>query len=116
MEQKTFLVHDRYFFEKRKLNISYQDGFKSQPTFLVFFFFFDNQVTNYLCQQSKLFPRSKVNCVYHVTAEKFCALVAILLRSVYSSLPRRRMHWEREPDIFNCAIFDLCPEIALKKY
>ena len=84
--------------------------------FEFFFFFFYNQVTNYLCQQSKLFPRSKVNCVYHVTAEKFCALVAILLRSVYSSLPRRRMHWEREPDIFNCAIFDLCPEIALKKY
>lgn len=84
--------------------------------FSFFFFFFDNQVTNYLCQQSKLFPCIKVNCVCHMTAEEFCALAAILLRSVYISLPRRRMHWEREPDILNCAIFDICPEIALKKY
>ena len=100
----------------KKENQTSRNKMDLNPNQLFELFFFDNHVTNYLCQQSKLFPRSKLNCVYHMTAEKFCALAAILLRSVNSSLPRRRMHWEREPDIVNCAMFDLCPEIALKKY
>ena len=60
----------------------------------LFELFFDNQVTNYRCQQSKLYASSKGNCVCHVTAEEFCALTATFLTSGYASLRRRRTYWD----------------------
>ena len=65
-------------------------------------------VTN-LCEQSKIYEASKSNFVFHVTSDEFCAFLAILLISGYTSLPRCCMHWQQETNVFNCAVADLLP-------
>ena len=74
-----------------------------------FEFFFDDEVVTYLCEESKIYAASKGNFVFHVTPDKFCAFLAILLILGYTSLPRRRMYWQQETDVFKCAVADLLP-------
>ena len=77
------------------------------PPHKLFELFFDDEVINYLCDQSKIYANSKGNFTFHVTLGEFRASLAILLISGYTSLPRRRMYWEQTPDVFNCTVSDI---------
>ena len=66
-------------------------------------------MVTYLCEQSKVNDASKGNFAFHVTPDKFCAFLAIILISGYTSLPRRRMCWQQEADVLNCNVADLSP-------
>ena len=54
-----------------------------------------------------MYAANKGNFVFHVTQDESCAFLAILLIKGYTSLPRRRMYWQQETDVFNCAVADL---------
>ena len=56
-----------------------------------------------------MYAASKDNFVFHVTPDEFCTFLAILLISGYSLLPRRRMYWQQETNVFNCAVADWLP-------
>ena len=105
-ESNILVVEDPFTpkWSKKSIPNSRQKHFKKQNqtspvnmnlnSHQLFELFFHNQVTNYHCQQSKLYASSEGNCVYHVTAEEFCALIAIFLTSGYASLRRRRTYWD----------------------
>ena len=56
-----------------------------------------------------MYAANKGKFVFHVTSDEFCAFLAIILISGYTSLPRRHMYWQQETDVFNCAVADLLP-------
>ena len=69
--------------------------------------FFDDEMINCLCDQSKIYANSKGNFTLHVTPDKLRAFLAILLISGYTSLQRRRVYWEQVPDVFNYTVSDM---------
>ena len=69
--------------------------------------FFDDEVINYLCDQSKIYAKSKGNFTFHVTPDEFCAFLAILPISGYTPPPFCQMYWEQAPDVSNSAVSDI---------
>ena len=69
--------------------------------------FFDDEMINCLCDQSKIYANSKGNFTLHVTPDELRAFLAILLISGYTSLQRRRVYWEQVPDVFNYTVSDM---------
>ena len=69
--------------------------------------FFDDEMINCLCDQSKIYVNSKGNFTLHVTPDELRAFLAILLISGYTSLQRRRVYWEQVPDVFNYTVSDM---------
>ena len=70
----------------------------------VFEFFFDDEVIEQIIQFSKSYAADKASHQFHVTKEEMRAFLALLLLSGYVSLPRRRMYWEKLPDVNNKAV------------
>ena len=70
----------------------------------VFEFFFDDEVIEQIIQFSKSYAADKASHQFHVTKEEMRAFLALLLLSGYVSLPRRRIYWEKLPDVHNEAI------------
>ena len=54
----------------------------------LFELFFDGEVINHLCEQSKIYANSKGNFASHVTSDDFLTFSAILLISGYTLVPR----------------------------
>ena len=69
-------------------------------------FLFDNEVVEYLCNQSKIYAssRNKNNFSFDIDIDEMRAFITILLIIVYNSLTKKRMWWEQESDVLNCAI------------
>ena len=61
------------------------------PSYKLFELFFDDEVINYLCDQSKIYANSKGNFTFHITPDQLLAFLAILLISGCTWLPCRRM-------------------------
>ena len=61
------------------------------PPHKLFELFFDDEVINYLCDQSKIYANSKGNFTFHVTPNQLFAFRAISLISGCAWLPCRRM-------------------------
>ena len=80
--------------------------FESTPVYKLFF---NDEVVTYICKQSKINASSRDNFVLHVTPKEFCAFSAIVLISGCTYLSWRRMHWQQEANVFNCAVADLLP-------
>ena len=72
------------------------------PTFLNSFF--DDEVIEQIIQFRKSYAADKASHQFHVTKEEMRAFLALLLLSGYVSLPRRRMYWEKLPDVNNEAV------------
>ena len=70
----------------------------------VFEFFFDDELIEQIIQFSKSYATDKASHQFHVTKEEMRAFLALLLLSGYVSLPRRRMFWEKPPDVNNEAV------------
>ena len=54
----------------------------------LFELFFDGEVKNHLCEQSKIYANSKGSFTSHVTSDDFRTFFAILLISGYTLVPR----------------------------
>ena len=67
----------------------------------VFEFFFDDEVIELIIRFSKTYAVDKGAHQFHVTKEEMRAFLAVLLLSGYATLPRRRMYWEKLPDVNN---------------
>lgn len=96
-----------------------QDGFPERwpnlqpPPFLqqsldpVAFFelFFDDEVIDYLVEQTNLYAsRDKGDHSFVTTRKEFQTFLAILLLSGYNQLPRRHLYWSRSSDCHNAAV------------
>ena len=60
----------------------------------LFKLFFENELLEYFCNQSKIYTPSKNDFSFHVDIDEMRALTIILLVTGYNSLPRTRMYWE----------------------
>lgn len=60
----------------------------------LFKLFFENELVEYFCNQSKIYAPSKNDFSFHVDIDEMRALTIILLVTGYNSLPRTRMYWE----------------------
>ena len=69
--------------------------------------FFETEVINHLCEQSKIYTNNNGYFTFNVTSDEFSVFLAILLISEYMLLPHRRMYWEQAPNVFICAVPDL---------
>ena len=54
--------------------------------------FFDTEVINHLCEQSKIYTNNNGYFTFNVTSDEFSVFLAILLISEYMLLPHRRMY------------------------
>lgn len=70
----------------------------------LFELFFDVDIINMIIEYSILYARQKGDMNFTLTVEELKVVIAILLISGYSSLPRWRMYWEQQPDVNNAAI------------
>ena len=70
----------------------------------VFEFFFDDEVIELIIRFSKTYAVDKGAHQFRVTMEEMRAFLAVLLLSGYATVPRRRMYWEKLPDVNNEAV------------
>ena len=73
----------------------------------LFELFLDDEVINYLSEQSKICTNSRGNFTFHANSDELHGFLAILLSSGYISLPHHQIYWEQAPDILNCPVSDL---------
>ncbi|MGH0189192.1 UNVERIFIED_CONTAM: hypothetical protein FKN15_033832 [Acipenser sinensis] len=69
--------------------------------------FFDEEVIQYLCDQSKFYASFKGKLNFTVSPDEIRAFLAVLLISGYAVVPRRRMMWEQSEDVCNVAVSQL---------
>lgn len=97
---------------KKDLPSSQQTRFEwtvDKPAFLsrdtspvgMFELFFDDQVIELLCHNTTLYAHQNGRHSFSVTSNEMRCFLAILLRSGYVIMPRRRMYWEQAEDVFS---------------
>lgn len=79
-----------------------------EPTTL-FELFFDTDVYDLIREQSVNYARQNGNHRFDITTEDVKLFIAILLLTGYACLPRRRMYWETEDDVYNTAVSKAMP-------
>ena len=82
---------------------------KSWTPVEVFQLFFDDELIEYIVQQSILYANQSGNHNFNTNCEEIRAVIGILLLSGYLSPPRRKMFWENSPDVRNAAVADAMP-------
>ena len=66
--------------------------------------FFDEEVIGMMVEYTILYPRSKGNQSFSVTADEIRAFLGVMLVSGYSPAPWHYLYWSHDPDVKNNAI------------
>ena len=66
--------------------------------------FFDDELIDYIAQQSVIYAKQCGNHNFCINSGEVRVILAILLLSGYSRVPRRDMYWEQAADVRNEAV------------
>jgi hypothetical protein len=87
----------------------------SKPKFLrkewspvsLFQLFFDDDIIEFVCDSTMKYAGQKGNHTFSVDRNEMRSFLAILMISGYSTVPRRRMYWQKDDDVHNSAVKSL---------